>query len=72
MLFSGVDEGKCVGMFRFRYRIVAIVTIGEKASQDVYVGCRFLWDAQRDRYAKFVCDNMQVFAIALCFGLYYE
>lgn len=56
----------------FRYRLVCIVTIGEKQSQDVFVTCRFLWDTERDRYAKWVHENMHVFAIALCFGIYYE
>lgn len=49
-----------------------MVTIGEKQSQDVFVSCRFLWDAERDRYAKYVHENMHVFGIAMCFGIYYE
>ncbi|KAJ8924403.1 hypothetical protein NQ315_007199 [Exocentrus adspersus] len=55
-----------------RYKIISIVTIGEKHSQDVFVTCRFLWDAEKDRYSTFAMENTYVFGIAQCFGLYYE
>ncbi|XP_023311658.1 tctex1 domain-containing protein 1-B [Anoplophora glabripennis] len=55
-----------------RYKIISIVTIGEKHSQDVLVTCRFLWDAEKDRYSTFAMENTYVFGIAQCFGLYYE
>ncbi|KAK9892135.1 hypothetical protein WA026_018333 [Henosepilachna vigintioctopunctata] len=81
------DEAKCpikakqaslairarVKEFEFdRYKLVCIVTIGEKHNQDVMVACRFLWDAERDRFALFSHETSHVFGIALCFGLYYE
>ncbi|KAH0999051.1 dynein light chain Tctex-type 4-like isoform X1 [Dendroctonus ponderosae] len=55
-----------------RYKVVCIVTIGEKNSQDVYATCRFLWDPEKDRYSFYSLENTHVYAIALCFGLYYE
>ncbi|CAG9820363.1 unnamed protein product [Phaedon cochleariae] len=55
-----------------RYKIISLVTIGEKNSQDVTSICSFLWDAEKDRFATFSMENTHVFGIACCFGLYYE
>ncbi|KAF7265581.1 hypothetical protein GWI33_021033 [Rhynchophorus ferrugineus] len=55
-----------------RYKLVCIVSIGEKNSQDVYATCRFLWDPEKDRYATYSMENTYVYGIAYCFGLYYE
>ncbi|XP_044265499.1 hepatoma-derived growth factor-related protein 2-like [Tribolium madens] len=55
-----------------RYKLICLVTIGEKNSQDVFVTCRFLWDVDRDRYATYSLENTFVFGIAQCFGVYYE
>ncbi|CAG9818566.1 unnamed protein product [Phaedon cochleariae] len=55
-----------------RYKIVSVVTIGEKHSQDIFSTCRFLWDAEKDRYSSYVVENTNVYGIGLCFGMYYE
>ncbi|XP_044747208.1 dynein light chain Tctex-type protein 2B [Coccinella septempunctata] len=55
-----------------RYKLVCLVTIGEKHNQDVMIACRFLWDVERDRFAMFSHETSHVFGVALCFGLYYE
>ncbi|XP_028130500.1 dynein light chain Tctex-type 5-B-like isoform X2 [Diabrotica virgifera virgifera] len=55
-----------------RYRIISLVTIGEKHNQGVLCTCRFLWDSDRDNYSCYTLQNPFVFGIALCFGLYYE
>ncbi|CAH1107643.1 unnamed protein product [Psylliodes chrysocephalus] len=55
-----------------RYKIVCVVTIGEKCRQDLSVMCKFLWDCEKDRFATFTIENNYVFGIAYCFGLYYE
>ncbi|KAF5305101.1 hypothetical protein FQA39_LY09363 [Lamprigera yunnana] len=55
-----------------RYRFVITVSIGEKNSQDVCCVLSFLWDLERDKYVVCTKENNTVFAIALCFGVYYE
>ncbi|CAH0550885.1 unnamed protein product [Brassicogethes aeneus] len=55
-----------------RYKIIVLVTFGEKNQQDVFVSMNFLWDAEKDKYAKYTAENNTVYGIALCFGLYYE
>ncbi|XP_050305915.1 uncharacterized protein LOC126743034 [Anthonomus grandis grandis] len=69
---SGLIRTRVKGLDFERYKLVCIVTIGEKNSQDVYATCRFLWDAEKDRYAYYALENTHVYAIAYCFGLYYE
>ncbi|KAJ8928206.1 hypothetical protein NQ314_019269 [Rhamnusium bicolor] len=54
------------------YKILILVSIGEKHSQDMMVTCRFLWDAEKDRYSNYSMENTYVFGIAQCFGIYYE
>lgn len=49
-----------------------MVTIGEKNSQDIFVACRFLWDAEKDKHSFYSMENTHVFGIAMCFGIYYE
>ncbi|XP_066245202.1 dynein light chain Tctex-type 5-like [Euwallacea similis] len=55
-----------------RYKLVCIVSIGEKNSQDIYATCRFLWDPEKDRHSVYSLENTYVYAIAYCFGLYYD
>ncbi|CAG9861934.1 unnamed protein product [Phyllotreta striolata] len=55
-----------------RYKIVCIVTIGEKKRQDLDIMCTFFWDSSKDRYSTYTIENNSVFGIAYCFGLYYE
>lgn len=58
--------------FFFRYKIIILVTFGEKRGQDILYGIRFLWDAERDKFAMSTHENMSVFGIAMCIGIYYE
>ncbi|KAK4884121.1 hypothetical protein RN001_000392 [Aquatica leii] len=55
-----------------RYRLIVLVTIGEKRYHDMCCIVRFLWDIERDKYAICVKNNYYVFAAAMCFGVYYE
>ncbi|KAK3577543.1 hypothetical protein CHS0354_026511 [Potamilus streckersoni] len=55
-----------------RYKILSVVTIGQRADQGVRVGSRFLWDADRDSFAAGSFSNKHLFAVATVFALYYE
>lgn len=55
-----------------RFKIITIVTIGEKRAQDIIYAIRFLWDEERDRFAMYTYENMYVFGVAMCIGIYYE
>ncbi|XP_056637322.1 dynein light chain Tctex-type 5 [Diorhabda sublineata] len=55
-----------------RYKIISIVTIGEKRDQSVNIVCQFLWDSSKDRFSTISIENSNVYGIAYCFGLYYE
>ncbi|KAK4884111.1 hypothetical protein RN001_000382 [Aquatica leii] len=69
---SGVIRDRIKAEEYDRYKLVIMVTIGEKRYQDMCCVVRFLWDIERDKYALCVQDNLSVFAAALCFGVYYE
>lgn len=51
---------------------MTIVTIGEKRAQDILYTIRFLWDEDRDKFAMSTHENMNVFGVAICLGIYYE
>uniref|UniRef100_A0A1B6H6U0 Uncharacterized protein n=2 Tax=Homalodisca liturata TaxID=320908 RepID=A0A1B6H6U0_9HEMI len=55
-----------------RYKIVCLVQIVEKHQQSVLSTAKFLWDADRDRYAVFSLNNAHLAAMACVFGIYYE
>lgn len=55
-----------------RYKLVAIVTIGEKKSQDMKAVMKFLWDPERDRFVNFSYENMYLFIAAIVLATYYE
>ena len=53
-------------------QLVCIVNIGEKREQDVRIGSRCLWDANRDSFASAFYDNQYVFASATVYAIYFE
>lgn len=55
-----------------RYKIVCLVQIVEKHQQSILSTAKFLWDADRDRYAMFSLNNAHISAMACVFGIYYE
>ncbi|KAL4233587.1 Tctex1 domain-containing protein 1 [Mactra antiquata] len=55
-----------------RYKIVVQVIIGENLEQDIRAGSRFLWYDETDTYASTTFVNRSLFALAVCFGVYYE
>jgi hypothetical protein len=56
----------------FRYKIIALVTVGQKTDQSVSVGSRFLWDADRDNFAAASWCNKHVYAVGTVYAVYYE
>ncbi|XP_058461543.1 dynein light chain Tctex-type protein 2B [Malaya genurostris] len=55
-----------------RYRIIALVTVGDKSSQNFKSVMRFLWDADRDSYTNFAFETSTYFVTATVFAVYYE
>ncbi|XP_065094571.1 dynein light chain Tctex-type protein 2B-like [Ochlerotatus camptorhynchus] len=55
-----------------RYRVVAMVTVGDKNSQDFKSFMRFVWDAEKDGYVNFVYEAPTYFVIATVLAVYYE
>ncbi|XP_058834788.1 dynein light chain Tctex-type 5-B isoform X2 [Topomyia yanbarensis] len=55
-----------------RYRIIALVTVGDKSSQDFKSVMRFLWDSEKDSYTNFAFETSTYFVTATIFAVYYE
>ncbi|XP_029708297.1 dynein light chain Tctex-type 5-B [Aedes albopictus] len=55
-----------------RYRILAVVTVGDKNSQDFKSVMRFVWDADKDGYVNVAYETSTYFIIATVFAVYYE
>lgn len=55
-----------------RYKVVCLVTIGSKKSQDLRVASRCLWDSQFDTFVSVCFESEQFFAVGTVYGVYYE
>jgi hypothetical protein len=55
-----------------RYKYVVQVVLGQNRNQAVQVGSRCLWDQQSDNFACASYSSKSIFAVAACFGVYYE
>lgn len=55
-----------------RYRIVCIITAGEKFFQDIDYRTGFLWDQERDKWATCVYENQHFYVCATVFGIYFD
>ncbi|XP_055837956.1 dynein light chain Tctex-type 4 [Episyrphus balteatus] len=55
-----------------RYRLICVVTIGEKCMQGFKSVVTFLWDAEKDGYIKYAYDTPDFFANATLYYLYYD
>ncbi|RUS69862.1 hypothetical protein EGW08_022377 [Elysia chlorotica] len=55
-----------------RYRLVCHVTLGQDCGQGVQVASRCVWDAKNDNYACVRFSNKNLFAVAQCYGVYFE
>ncbi|XP_050500344.1 dynein light chain Tctex-type 5-A [Diabrotica virgifera virgifera] len=55
-----------------RYKIISIVSIGEKHDHSLTMVCKFFWDSDKDGFSSYTTENTHVYGVALCFGLYYE
>ncbi|KAK7108776.1 dynein light chain Tctex-type protein 2B-like isoform X2 [Littorina saxatilis] len=64
---------KRVKEFRWhRYRVVCQVTLGQQTQQGLQVASRCVWDHMLDNQASITYDNKSVFAVAQCYGVYFE
>lgn len=55
-----------------RYKIVAVVHIGEKKDQSTFVASRCAWDKNADDFATYTLETGTLFCTASVFGLYNE
>lgn len=55
-----------------RYKIICVLTIGQKYHQTYKSVAKFLWDSKRDGYANFVFDSRNFFCNGTIYAIYYE
>lgn len=55
-----------------RYKIVAIVVIGEKKNQDILSCSRSIWDDQVDSYASYNYQTEDILCTVTVYGIYFE
>ncbi|CAO1421044.1 unnamed protein product [Diamesa hyperborea] len=55
-----------------RYKIIVVITIGERFLQGLCIQSKNLWDPTRDFSVSFIEDNPRYFAIGNCYGIYLE
>ncbi|CAG4946801.1 unnamed protein product [Colias eurytheme] len=55
-----------------RYRIIVLVTIGQRRQQSVHMFHSFLWDHDRDAFASYNFENCQIYANVVVYGVYLD
>ncbi|XP_045778018.1 dynein light chain Tctex-type 5-A-like isoform X2 [Maniola jurtina] len=55
-----------------RYRIIVVVSIGQRRQQSVHVFHSFLWDHERDGYVSYNFENCHMFANVVVYGIYFD
>ncbi|XP_052755796.1 dynein light chain Tctex-type 5-A-like isoform X3 [Galleria mellonella] len=55
-----------------RYRIIVMVSIGQRRQQSVHIFHSFLWDHERDAFATFNYENCHLFANVVVYGVYLD
>ncbi|CAO1301480.1 unnamed protein product [Diamesa serratosioi] len=55
-----------------RYRIIVVITVGEKYHQTFHQSTKFLWDAENDAVANYVYDRPDIYVIGTVYGIYYD
>ena len=55
-----------------RYKIISVVSIGQKTGQSVRVASSFVWDSRFDCYAQHCLERGDMYAIGVVYGIYCE
>lgn len=55
-----------------RYRLICVVTIGEKIMQSLVCKACFLWDSEKDTFINYIYDTPNFFAYVTLYGVYYD
>ncbi|CAK1550677.1 unnamed protein product [Leptosia nina] len=55
-----------------RYRIIVLVSIGQRRQQSVHVFHTFLWDHERDGFASYNYENCHLYANVVVYGVYLD
>lgn len=55
-----------------RYKIISVVSVGQKRGQSVTMASRSVWDPRFDSYAQYSFEGEDLFAIGIVYGIYFE
>jgi len=55
-----------------RYKIISVVSIGQRRGQSVTMASRSVWDPRFDTYAQYSFEREDIFAIGIVYGVYFE
>lgn len=56
----------------FRYKIISVVSIGQKSGQSVRMASRSVWDPRFDGYAQYSYEKGDMYAIGVVYAIYFE
>ena len=55
-----------------RYKIISVVSIGQKMGHSVRMASSFAWDSRFDCYAQYVFQRADIYAFGVVYGIYCE
>lgn len=72
--FLGIYNFGVFKLIRYccRYRILVLVTIGQRRQQSVHMFHSFLWDHERDAFASYNYENCHLYANVVVYGIYLD
>ncbi|XP_032236835.2 dynein light chain Tctex-type 5-A [Nematostella vectensis] len=70
---SDVVKARVKGLQYPRYKIIALVYVGQKEGQDVRITSRCVWDTRFDNCAQYAYEGLHdTYAVGMVYGIYQE
>lgn len=71
-ILADVIKEKIKSLQFSRYKIISVVSVGQKRGQSVTMISRSVWDPRFDSYAQYSFEREDIFAIGIVYGIYFE
>ncbi|KAK3593896.1 hypothetical protein CHS0354_011499 [Potamilus streckersoni] len=71
-LLSDTIKAKVKELNFQRYKLMVQVIIVQNSDQGLQIASRFIWDEHNDAFSTAVYENKSLYAVSICWGVYYD